>query len=301
MDHKDTCARPRVADTSVIANVAGMRRRSRMVRGIVIVTAWLCLALLAARLPTTHAGTVSPTGTNAPADIANTIADSDWVVFIAESPERERIAPFQRQGTQFALRFADGYLQVEGACSRFLAPYRIDADHLQVGGFLWPEQACSDDAKGSDRLLASSLGGRHRIGFGPDPRWRDLRLMHLDAGNRGTLTMYRGTRRSVAAPVAGYIEIAPALVRCRTPDAHGLPRQTGDQACMRIRGLAWNAEGWLVPSTDWAPWPGHIDGYRHREGQAQVLRVLRHTIEAPEIHGPTRFETMDMVMAPLQE
>ena len=176
----------------------------------------------------------------------------------------EALSP--RQGHPVVFEFSGTGLAIQGPCNRMMGSYRIDsAKQLTVTGTASTNMACATELMVADAALSGLLAKPLQIALDRDPPAR-LRLV---SASRETLTF-----TGQATPEARYgpgsmvfLEVSARHVACADPP----PPQTN---CLQVRERQFDERGLAVGTPgEWRTLQETIEGYTHREGERQVLRV----------------------------
>ena len=202
-------------------------------------------------------------------NLEQTLERYRWTLKSATDSQNHRIDVLSpREDHPVVLGFSDTRLNIQGPCNRIIATYRISAARqLTVnGGPASTMMACdpalmSGDAALSD-LLARPL--TVEIDNGPSPQ---LRLLSANK----TLT-FIGQATPEALYGAGtriFLEVSAQEVACEHPPAP----QTH---CLQVRERHYDEQGLIVGTPgEWRPLYENIEGFTHKEGMRNVLRINR--------------------------
>ncbi|HMH12677.1 MAG TPA: copper resistance protein NlpE N-terminal domain-containing protein [Edaphobacter sp.] len=167
------------------------------------------------------------------------------------------------------LSFSGTGLSIQGPCNRIIGTYRInDARQFTIiGGPASTMMACDPALMNADTALSGILAKplHAAIDDGSSPR---LRL--LSASN-DTLT-FTGQATPEALYGAGtriFLEVAPREVACEHPPGH-------HARCLQVRERHYDEQGLVVGTPgEWRPLYEDIEGFTHKEGVRNVLRINR--------------------------
>lgn len=203
-------------------------------------------------------------------NLTQTLERYRWTLESATDSQNRRIdALFPRKDHPIVLNFSDTRLNIQGPCNRLVGTYQIDADRqLTVnGGPASTMMACDPALMSGDAVLSAILAKplTVEIDNGPSPR---LRL--LSASNN-TLT-FTGQATPEALYGAGtliFLEVSAQQVACEHPPAP-------NTRCLQVRERHYDEQGLVVGTPgEWRPLYENIEGYTHKEGIRNVLRVKR--------------------------
>jgi heat shock protein HslJ len=171
-------------------------------------------------------------------------------------------------GHPFVFDFSGPRLSVQGGCNRMTGGYQIDAaGQLSVGRMAATTMACEASAMRADAALSALLAQPLQVDLadGPSPV---LRLVSI---NKDVLVLH-GQPTPEARYGKGsliFLEVAAQPVACKNPLG-------ADTFCLRVRDLRYDDKGILVgPPGEWRPIHENIDGFTHRTGERNVVRVKR--------------------------
>jgi len=146
--------------------------------------------------------------------------------------------------------------------------YQIDAaGQLSVGRMAATTMACEASAMRADAALSALLAQPLQVDLtdGPSPV---LRLVSI---NKDVLVLH-GQPTPEARYGKGsliFLEVAAQPVACKNPLG-------ADTFCLRVRDLRYDDKGILVGLPgEWRPIHENIDGFTHRTGERNVVRVKR--------------------------
>lgn len=246
--------------------------------------------LLAAMLE----GCASPGGSSAlPAgEVATLLAAHHWRLDEATERRGRAIdALMARPGQPLQLDFGDGRLAVSNTCNRMSAPWRIEADALQLGPLASTMMACTDPALASlDREVATRLRGRLQLALDAGPR---PRLVLTTAG--GDRLAFSGhptaATRHGGAPERIFLEVAAQARPCHHP-------LMPEMQCLQVRQVHYDAHGLEAgPRGEWQLLYDPIEGYVHRPGVRTVLRIDHYQRREPVPADASRHAyVLDMVV-----
>jgi len=261
----------------------------RAVVAIVAVSVAACAPPATEQPPAPTAVPVAAT-TPAPAavaaiDLATGLVAYRWQLRTATDAGGQSLAAlFPSAERPLGLGFADGRVNVEGACNRMGASYQLlEGGKIQVGQAMSTMMACPPPLDRVDAAVAAVLAGTLQVAIEGTAEAPTLRLVAAD----GSILQLAGeptpeTRFGGPGTIA-FLEVAAQSGPCEEPPA-------SERRCLMVRERHFDADG-LATGTpgDFRPLPEGIEGYTPTEGQRQVLRVKRFQREAaaggePEVH-----------------
>jgi heat shock protein HslJ len=202
-------------------------------------------------------------------DLAQTLARYRWSLeFATDGQGRVLEALSIRQGHPIVFEFSGTGLSLQGPCNRMMGSYRIDAaKQLTVNGTASTNMACAPELMLADAVLSGLLAKPLQIAMDRDPPTR-LRLI---SASQETLTFTgRATPEALYGPGSMvFLEVSARHVACADPPPP-LAR------CLQVRERHFDERGLSVGTPgEWRPLQETIEGFSHREGERQVLRLKR--------------------------
>jgi heat shock protein HslJ len=191
-------------------------------------------------------------------------------------------------GRPLVFSFADGRVNIEGACNRLFGGYRIDGDdRLVVSRMASTMMACEPAAMKVDAVLSEGLAAPARIELapGPEPVLRLVTAAEATLSFKGVMT----PEARYGPPTRIFLEVAAQTVACTDP-------QRGAGTCLQVRERRFDAQGLVVGTPgDWQPFDARIEGYTHQPGVRNVLRLNRFDRGA-SADGPRFVFVLDLVV-----
>ena len=259
------------------------------------VVAIVAVSVAACAPPATEqppAPTAAPAAATTPApaavaaiDLATGLVAYRWQLRTAtDAGDQSLAALFPSAERPLGLGFADGRVNVEGACNRMGASYQLlEGGKIQVGQAMSTMMACPPPLDRVDAAVAAVLAGTLQVAIEGTAEAPTLRLVAAD----GSILQLAGeptpeTRFGGPGTIA-FLEVAAQSGPCEVSPA-------SERRCLMVRERHFDADG-LATGTpgEFRPLPEGIEGYTPTEGQRQVLRVKRFQREAaaggePEVH-----------------
>jgi heat shock protein HslJ len=178
----------------------------------------------------------------------------------------EALSP--RKDHPVVFEFSGARLGIQGPCNRMMGSYRISAaKQLTVSGMASTNMACAPELMLADAALSGLLARPLQVEMDSDPMAR-LRLV---SASKETLTFTgRVTPEALYGPsTLIFLEVAARHVACADPP----PPNT---RCLQVRDRHFDAQGLIVGEPGaWRTLHENIEGFTHREGERNVLRVKR--------------------------
>lgn len=248
------------------------------------------LVLSACSSPSTGANV----STSAPASAgvsSAVLTGHHWALQSATNVQGQRIdAFFPSPAKPMTLNFAEGRVNIAGGCNLRGGAYRIDGGKLVVGPMPSTMMACEPPLMAADKSMANALAQPATITVQP--------------GTPATLTLVTATNDKLVftgtptlasqhgAPTRIFLEVAPQKVACNHPL---MPNAT----CLRVRDVRYGENGVKTGEGEWRVFHGNIEGYEHREGTRNILRVNRYSLarngQLPA-DAPSHAYVLDMVV-----
>ena len=268
----------------------------RAVVAIVAVSVAACAPPATEQPPAPMAAPVAAT-TPAPAavaaiDLATGLAAYRWQLRTATDARGQSLAAlFPSAERPLGLGFADGRVNVEGACNRMGASYQLlEGGKIQVGQAMSTMMACPPPLDRVDAAVAAVLAGTLQAAIDGTAEAPTLRLVAAD----GSILQLAGeptpeTRFGGPGTIA-FLEVAAQSGPCEVSPA-------SERRCLMVRERHFDADG-LATGTpgEFRPLPEGIEGYTPTEGQRQVLRVKRFQREAGAGGEPEPHFVLDLVI-----
>lgn len=181
---------------------------------------------------------------------------------------------------------AEQMVVVQGLCNSLRGSYRVDADRMQVDRLAATMMACNDAAlMQRERQVGLQLPQvRHwQISGSAQPQ---LQLRFAD-GSRWTFSGQRTHESLYGAAQRVFLEVAPQTAACN----HPLQPQA---RCLQVRELRYDEAGLKRDVGPWQNYHGAIEGYAHRAGVREVLRLQRYTRPNPPADASRFIDVLDL-------
>jgi len=262
----------------------------------------LCAALLAgcqsAPASTGATGAVTPAGSTATTHAAATLPRYHWQLQEATDGKGQRVSALFVAGAEpVQLDFSDGRIAVSQLCNTMSGSYTLTADTLRIGPLASTMMACVDGARTLQARYASVLLNAN-----------EYRLTLAQAGTAPALTLRRTDGHTLVftgkptpdtrfggKPETVFLEVAPQTRACSHPLIPG-------KQCLQVRQIQFDAQGIRVGVPgEFQNFYADIEGYEHREGVRNVLRVKRYAIAHPPADGASSAYVLDLVVESAQE
>ncbi|HEX3435605.1 MAG TPA: copper resistance protein NlpE N-terminal domain-containing protein [Pseudacidobacterium sp.] len=193
-----------------------------------------------------------------------------WTLESATNSQGRRIdllPPSQDHPVVFS--FSGNRLSIQGQCNRMIGAYQVNAagQFTMQGGPASTMIGCDPALMNADKALSGILAKplQVKIENGQSPRLR------LRSAANDTLTFTgEATPEALYGPgTIIFLEVAPHPVSCDHPPAP-------ETRCLQIRERHYDEHGVAVGTPGaWRPLYENIEGFTHKEGVRNVLRVKR--------------------------
>ncbi|WP_329741493.1 META and DUF4377 domain-containing protein [Dyella sp. A6] len=225
-------------------------------------------------------------------DPAGVLGGYHWQLDRATASDGQRLdALFAHPDKPLQLDFSDGHLRISHTCNVISGSYHIEGHTLDIGRLMHTMMFCADKP-----LMAMEQMASQRL-QGP----LDFALLGNDAQPQLRLTTVEGdtllfTGRPTPATRFGstgtteFLEVAAHTVPCKA--ASGAAR-----TCLWVRQRHYGSNGLQAgPPGTWHVLDQPIEGYAHRPGIRNVLRVKRYVVRHPVEGQPGHAYVLDMVV-----
>jgi hypothetical protein len=213
-----------------------------------------------------------------------------WTLVFATDANNRRIAGLPPgQERSVVLSFAGSRLSVQGPCNRFVGRYRITAaNQLTVNVGASTMMACDPALMQADSALSNLLAKPLRVRMTGRPS-AQLKLVSPGHG----ILNFAGepTPESLYGPgTTVFLEIAAQSVACPNPPSP-------NTRCLQYRERHYDDKGLAVGTPgEWKPLTFNIQGFTHREGVRNVLRVKQFQRPASAGGAPSTLYVLDLVV-----
>lgn len=174
------------------------------------------------------------------------------------------------------LSFQENRLSTNRLCNTIVAGYRVDADSLKIDRAASTMMACNEPGlMALERRVGEQLAqvrGYSLVGGEVGGRTPPMLTLRTADGSRWQFTgMPTSATRYGSAGERVFMEVAPQLVACNNP-------MMRNAQCLRVRDLTYDAPGLKRVTSEWRVMQGGIEGYEHRAGVRNVLRLQRYSL-----------------------
>jgi heat shock protein HslJ len=241
--------------------------------------------------PAAASTSTTPAAPTAATDTA-TLGRYHWQLSEATDQSGQRIdALFARPDKPLQLDFAKGRLNVSNACNHLGGGYHVEHGKLQVEPMIHTMMACADPAVTAlDGAIDKRLHDQPALTLHADDDTPQLKLVTGDGDTLKFTGQPTAETRYGGEGETAFLEVAAQTVPCNHP------AQPARQ-CLKVRERRYDAQG-LVAGTpgEWHPLDQPIEGYDHRPGVRNVLRVKRYTVKNPPADTSSTAYVLDMVV-----
>jgi len=239
----------------------------------------------AANLVLTLAAPASPSE-----DLEQQLGRYRWTLVFATDVNNRHIAGLPPgQDHPVVLSFDGLRLSVQGPCNRLVGRYQVTAaNQLTVNVRASTMMACDPVLMQADSTLSNLLAKplQVQVTGRPSPQ------LHLVSPDNGTLN-FTGEPTPESLYGAGttvFLEIAAQSVACPNPPSP-------NTRCLQYRERHYDDKGLVVGTPgEWKPLTVNIEGFNHREGVRNVLRVKQFQRPAPPGGTTSNLYVLDLVV-----
>ena len=213
-----------------------------------------------------------------------------WTLVFATDANNRRIAGLPPgQDRPVVLSFAGSRLSIQGPCNRLIGGYQVTgANQLTVNVGASTKMACDPALMQADSDLSNLLANLLQVQMTGRP---SAQLQLVSPGN-GTLN-FSGELTPESLYGAGttvFLEIAAHSVACPNPPSP-------NTRCLQYRERHYDDKGLVVGTPgEWKPLTVNIEGFTHREGVRNVLRVKQFQGLASAGGAPSNLYVLDLVV-----
>jgi heat shock protein HslJ len=225
-------------------------------------------------------------------DLEQQLGRYRWTLAFATDANNRRMAGLPPgQDHPIVLSFVGSRLSVQGPCNRLVAGYQVSAaNQLTVIGGVSTRMACDPALMQADSVLSNLLAKPLQVQM---TRRQDASVqLRLVSPSDGTLK-FTGEPTPESLYGLGttvFLEIAPQSVACPNPPSP-------NTRCLQYRERHYDNEGLVVGTPgEWKPLTVNIEGFTHREGVRNVLRVKRFQRPASAGGAPSNLYVLDLVV-----
>ena len=225
-------------------------------------------------------------------DLEQQLGRYRWTLVFATDANNRRIAGLPPgQDHPVVLSFAGSRLSVQGSCNRLVGGYQVTAtNQLTVNIGASTRMACDPALMQADSALSNLLAKPLQVQM-TSRQDASARLQLVSPGN-GTLN-FTGEPTPESLYGAGttvFLEIAAQSVACPNPPSP-------NTRCLQYRERHYNDKGLVVGTPgEWKLLTLNIEGFSHREGVRNVLRVKKFQGPASAGGASSNLYVLDLVV-----
>ncbi len=231
--------------------------------------------------------------TRKPASASNrlqVLESHTWRLQSAVDIQNQRIAALSPQDVPpIVFGFGGDRISIQGGCNQMGGRYRITAaSQIEVDQIVSTRMACKPELMQTDAALSTFLAKPLQIEVidGASPQLRLVSTPNETLVFAGALTR----EAQFGAPTVIFLEVAPEHVACNRAPAVGA-------RCLQVRQLYFDEKG--LPAGKPAEWRAlyeDIEGFRHTEGERNVLRVKRFNRSQPPAGTVGTVYVLDLIV-----
>jgi len=202
-------------------------------------------------------------------DPAATLGAYHWQLDAATAADGSRIdALSANPDAPLQLDFRDGRLSVSNACNAMGADYSFEAGDITFGPMVSTQMACPEPLMSMEREAQTRLAGSHalRLESGEPPR---LELVNGLGDRLAFIGAPTAQTRYGSEPERVFLEVAAERIECNHP-------LMPEYRCLQVREVHYDDAGLKQGTGEWGPLYEEIEGYEHRPGVRNVLRLDRY-------------------------
>lgn len=222
---------------------------------------------------------------------AATLAAYHWQLDTATDRAGQHIdALFARPDRPLELNFDAGRVSVRNSCNAMGGSYRLDGGTLLTGPFVHTMMACADPRLSHlDQAIDARLTGKPTLALTTRNGHRELELRTAGGDTLAFTGVPTAQTRYGSAGDTVFLEVAPQAVPCQHP-------LMPNAQCLDVREVHYDAQGLKTGTPGaWRPL-ARVEGYTHRDGERNVLRVKRYALKHPPADAPDVAYVLDMVI-----
>lgn len=228
-----------------------------------------------------------------PRNLSQVLESHSWMVKTAIDQKGRIIEPLlPTKESQFVLIFSKSNVNVRGGCNGFRGGYEVTspgvggASQLNVGVLASTMVGCEPEVMEADAILSAILAEPMKIEVVVG---KQLTLTLSTADNKVIELLGTPTPESLyGPPTTVFLEVASQLGKCTHLG-------TKESNCLLVRDRHFDDQGLKVGVPgQWRPLPDGIEGFEHRVGIRDIVRVKRY--RRSEAGQPTDLYVLDLVI-----
>ena len=214
----------------------------------------------------------------------------NWRLQSAVGPQNQRIAALSPQDIPpIVFGFGGDRINIQGGCNQMGGRYRIAAaSQIEVDQIVSTRMACKPELMQTDAALSTLLAKPLQIEViaGASPQLRLVSASNETLAFAGSLTR----EAQFGPPTVIFLEVAPEHVACDRAPAVGA-------RCLHVRQLYFDEKGLPAGKPgEWRALYEDIEGFRHAEGERNVLRVKRFNRAQPAAGTVATLYVIDLIV-----
>jgi heat shock protein HslJ len=252
-----------------------------------LLAAILGLALVACASKPEPVATPQPP---APGALVQTLQDHRWTLESATDGQGQRLAAITpAQGKPFVFNFAGSRLSIQGGCNPLMGGFQVSPEgQLNVGRMASGMMACEPALMHRDAALSALLVKPMNTSLlaGAQPELR------LTTATNDTMVLIgqKTPEARYGAPTIIFLEVAPQPVACNQP-------LILNSTCLQVRERRYDEQGLLAGTPGaWRPLFEPIEGFTHRAGERNVVRVKRFQRVPAPADASSNLYVLDLVI-----
>lgn len=243
--------------------------------------------------PTTNNPEMTTKSAPEPASSMDVLSHYHWQLVTATDKSGQRIdALFANPDKPLQLDFQHGHIGVSHTCNHMRGSYKINDGTMHIGPMTQTMMACTDDKlmaldKAVGQFLKGDLTATLKQADTSTPR-----LTLVDA--KGNTLVFAGhptaQTRYGSKGTTVFMEVAAQTVPCDHPPG-------SSEQCLKVRERHFDANGLKVGQPgQWHPLEQPIQGYTHKDGMRNVLRLKRFKVKDAPAGASSTAYVLDMVV-----
>jgi heat shock protein HslJ len=222
-------------------------------------------------------------------DLEQQLGRYRWTLVFATDANHRRISDLPPgQDRSVVLSFAGSRLSVQGPCNQLVGTYQVHAaNRLAVNVGVSTMMACDPALMRADSALSNLLAKPLKVLMTGRP---SAQLLLVSPGGRLKFVGEPTPESLYGAGTTVFLEIAAQSVPCPNP-------LSPNTRCLQYRERHYDDKGLMVGTPgEWKPLTINIEGFTHREGVRNVLRVKQFRRPASADGAPSNLYVLDLVV-----
>ncbi|WP_341666874.1 META and DUF4377 domain-containing protein [Alcaligenes sp. SDU_A2] len=246
--------------------------------------------------------TAPPTASDTPAserqmDKEISLKAYHWALFAAAGKDGQpQPATAGMGGKPLTLNFTDRQVSVDGLCNLLSGGYTLSGSKISITHPVSTMKACAD---------ANLMRNEHEVGkllptatnwsmakadSAPNDPAPVLTLTFKDGSKWRLKGEPTATTRYGSEPERVFLEVAAQREACSHP-------LMPNYQCLKVREIQYGDNGVQTQTGPWIHYYGNIEGYTHRPGIRNVLRINRYTLKNVPADASKYADVLDMVVS----